>query len=180
MYINFDVLDKAQMTYPSFVLLIAVKQNDCDKLWMDSDHVEKYMSLLLRNGLVDHRKSDNWYKITKKGNAFLRDVGTAGVTDEVKATFLKLVQLYKDYGRNVGSANKALKVFAQFVEETKNLFTFDLIVETVEEYLINSEPQYTARLDLFIWKPANAYARKFTIEDSRLYTKCRQNANSIS
>jgi hypothetical protein len=177
MYINFDVLDKAQMTYPSFVLLIAVKQNDCDKLWMDSDHVEKYMSLLLREGLVEPRKKDNWYKITKKGNGFLRDVGTAGISDEIKATFLRLVQLYKDYGRNVGSANKALKMFAQFVEETKNLFTFDHIVETVEEYLMQTDPEYTARLDLFIWKPSNAYARKFSIDDSRLYTKCKANAN---
>ncbi len=180
MYINFDVLNESNLTYETLVLLVTIKQSDCGKLEMDSETIEDHVNLLLSEGMIAHRKSDNWYKIAKKGTAFLRDIGIAGISDEVKANFLKLVQLYKDYGRNIGSANKALKVFAQFVEETNNLFTFDQIVETVEEYLMSSDPQYTARLDLFIWKPANAYARKFTIEDSRLYTKCREYANSIS
>jgi hypothetical protein len=180
MYINFDVLNASNLTYETLVLLVAIKQSDCEKLDMDSETIEDNVNLLLSEGMIAHRKSDNWYKIAKKGTAFLRDIGIAGISDEVKANFLKIAQLYKDYGRNIGSANKALKVFAQFVEETNNLFTFDQIVETVEDYLMSSEPQYTARLDLFIWKPANAYARKFTIEDSRLYTKCREYANSIS
>jgi DNA-binding MarR family transcriptional regulator len=171
MYINFEYLNKQELDYTDFIILVAVNQKDLSSFIHHCDEsFDEGLKCLGEKGYIERLKSKEGYKLTKQGRKILREVEVANISDEVNSLLVRLQDAYIASNRKgkLGNQKNALKFLANFVAETD--FDSDLIVAAVEQYLDDTPEMYTSMLEKLIFKPANHYSSKFKLSESKLYT----------
>tara|TARA_S200002703_G_scaffold118613_1_gene104278 strand:+ start:812 stop:1354 length:543 start_codon:yes stop_codon:yes gene_type:complete len=171
MYINFEYLNKQEFDYTDFLILIAINQKDLSSFVHNCDEsIDETLEHLGEKGYIERFKSKEGYKLTQKGRKILREVEIADISEDVNELFVRLKDRYIANNREnkLGSQKKALKYLANFVAETN--FSYDNIVDAVEEYLVDTPDKFTSKLENLIFKPANIYSTKFKLEECKLHT----------
>lgn len=169
-YINIDFLNKSKLCWDDVLYLMLVKQGAEEHL-KDEAIIEK----LLITGCVKKIKRKNktetensLLRLDKKGKEFLDKLQEAPITNEVKIVVDWLCEIYLGLGKNIG--NKAqltrnIRDFSNATDISKNRLV-QLCTTFVND---ESQMEYSFYLEYVFWKAPNAFATRFSLENSRLW-----------
>lgn len=178
MYINTKVLKKYGIGVEKFFILQMYQQKDyAEEDSMLASFLPVNLDILEKDGFIkklsNYKKSDpiyKWYRLDKKGKAFMREVQIVGISDLSKKLSVSLINLYESYNISIDANNNKKKVHelvAWFLGNTD--FSAKEIYGKVEDYIRNTEKTYVSSLTNLIWKPPNLYAVHKNLSDSKLY-----------
>jgi len=186
MYINFEVLKKSGLNLDELAALLAIRQKTTDAFHDFKEHhlkddeevdfLGEAVVTLLEKELVTPIKSGKGFKMLKKGTTLVRYLEIANLTSEIKEQYasLKLAYISAGLDKKLGKTSVGLKYYANFLGESG--FTHDQAYRAVEEHIEerSSEPEFTKQLHNLICEPQNRFSTRFDLEDSKLYSICKQ------
>lgn len=172
-------MEKRGVTLTQMALLQLIKQNKSEGSpsaeYLSNNLSDEDVKFFEDNEFITtvkpKRKSDTVYDLlrtTKKGNQFLEEVETEGVTEDDLKLYEVLKTIYQEEGKELGNQKRTKQFMAQFrVQsgiERNELFT--LCREFIED---EENFKYSIRLEYVFFKGASAFDTKFSIDQSRLY-----------
>ena len=176
MYINFKILEGKAVEVEDLILLAACRQNKTESLgkFIEDKFGKGKLWFLEQKGYIEYikgKKSDTEFdrvRISSKGQDLLDAVETPEVTPEDLRLYEWLESIYKDSGRVVGNRKKTklyISLFRTQSQIDRNRLAF-LCSTFIED---SSEMEYSIKLELLFFKPANVFTTRFDLEESRLW-----------
>lgn len=177
MIFNTSIYIASFLSDSDFVTLLMVK----DKAWNALYERHGDCQNLMVRGWLDTVKPKKGqsevetYRLSKKAKAFLIDLEVPELTEERKQVARSLISLYQEHNleEKIGNRRKVLRDVCWFMAETD---AGELtIVTSVDDYLsATTDKSYVKKLENLIHELPNAFATKYQIENSYLYTLIRR------
>lgn len=165
MYINFDLLFKAEMKSGDLLILLMIKQKEYERL---EHHRERLLKLYEEGYVTTIKGKTNTPKymnarLSKKGVKFLGELEVPNITDEAIKLVDDLMGLVEDLGKNKPNKKKLTFLVNWFMAET------GADAETIFSHVEECYSRFHIMESIF-FKPKNAYTTKPNLADSYLYT----------
>ena len=165
MYINFDLLFKAEMKSGDLLILLMIKQKEYERL---EHHRERLLKLYEEGYVTTIKGKANTPKymnarLSKKAVKFLGELEVPNITDEAIKLVEDLMGLVEDLGKNKPNKKKLTFLVNWFMAETGA--DAETIFSHVEEYISGWNV-----LENMFFKAKNAYTTKPNLAESYLYT----------
>lgn len=165
MYINFDLLFKAEMKSGDLLILLMIKQKEYEHLVEHKDRLNK----LFKQGYVTTIKgkvsepAHTKARLTPKAAKFLNDLEVPNITEEAIKLVEDLMGLAEDLGKPKPNKKRLQRYITWFMSrvDTDVETIYSLIEEHLEKWVV---------LENMFYKPKNAYSTKPNLEESYLYT----------
>lgn len=170
MYINIDFLNKSDLCWNDVLYLILVKQKEENHL-----NNKTVITNLLDLGYVKKIKRKNktetensLLRLDKKGKEFLDKLEESLVLEEHKIVAEWLCKTYLDLGKKIGNKAQLIRNIRDFSNATD--ISKNRLVHLCTTF-VNDESQmeYSFYLEYIFWKAPNAFATRFSLENSRLW-----------
>lgn len=174
MYINLKFLESKDLTFERLMLLQLVKQQkfeDCSEYLIDQ---KKNLRSLTEAGLITSikgRKKDSAeskLRPTKEGEELLANVEIPEIIEDDLVLFEWVKGIYLSRDKKLGNQKKTKLYIALFrvhsgIDRNKLATLLSVFLED------DQNMEYNLVLEYALFKPQNAYATKFSLEQSRLY-----------
>jgi hypothetical protein len=172
MNINFNYALKKGL-YPQDVLHLmlikycGVKENNANQYFLDLTKA------------LDTKNIVEYIKVAKNGNISLNTEGTkflndlSNVTEDLKTdednAILDYIVKYCEDNTDyiVGNKKQLLRNIINF--RLASGFSSEQIFTTMRHFLFSDDSEYFKKFEYLFWKPFNAYDKKFSLQNSRLY-----------
>lgn len=170
MYINIDFLNKSNLCWNDVLYLILVKQKEENHL-----NDETVITNLLNLGYIKKIKRKNktesensLLRLDKKGKEFLDKLEESPVLEEHKIVAEWLCKTYLGLGKKIGNKAQLIRNIRDFSNATD--ISKNRLVQLCTTF-VNDESQmeYSFYLEYVFWKAPNAFATRFSLENSRLW-----------
>lgn len=185
-YTNFEILEKSDLEAEDLILLSACRQNRTEELGsiIEERFGKQKLWILEQKGFIEYikgKKGQSDYdkvRITTKGQDFLDDVETPGVTDDDLKLYEWLEAEYKSSGRIIGNRKKTKLYISLFrahsqIDRNRLAFLCDMFLQDDEKM------KYSQKLEFMFFKPANVFTTRFDLEESRLYKYYLENKEAF-
>lgn len=177
-YINFPLLKKSDISYEDYLMLVCIRQMRTEPLQEYLNDICKGKENKLKEfeskGLVEFIKKDAkkglmfCVRTSKKANEFLDNLSIAEVTEADIILWDWLVKKYKRESLEIGNAKRGKRYVAQFRSESG--ISGNHLVLLCKTFINDStQMEWSKRLEFLFFKPPNAFATRFDIEESKLY-----------
>lgn len=156
MYINFNILEKENLTFPDLKIFLLINQKElsADKANMIEPLLKKY----IHDGYLKEIKTGKTFldrlRVTKRTKELLVKLSIMDENDEVIQLATELIDLFESYSKEYGNKMNITSSLCWFISKTA--FTPEQIKESVEEWLSNDWKMW---LENIIWdkKKANVF-----------------------
>lgn len=175
MYINLKYLEEVGLIWKDIIVLQLAKQQKTENL---EDHLkpfEETIEIFLSTGLLKKvkakRKKDSELsrvRIDKPGMEILDNIEIPELLEEDITIFNWMKNIYLGKEKKLGNQKKTKMYIAFFRTQSgidKNRLSY-LISTFVAD---DSNMEYNFQLEYVFYKPINAYATRFQLDESRLY-----------
>lgn len=175
-YTNFEILEKSDLEAEDLILLTACRQNRTEGLGsiIGKRFGKSKLWVLEQKGFIEYIKGKKGQsdfdkvRITSKGQDFLDDVETPGVTNDDLKLYEWLELEYKSSGRIIGNRKKTKLYISLFrvhsqIDRNRLAFLCDTFLRD------DDKMKYSQKLEYMFFKPPNVFTSRFDIEESRLY-----------
>lgn len=158
MYINKDVYEENKLSSSELFSLFMVNQKEkC----VDN------LAILHEKGYISFTKAGE-ARITPSGKELLERLTTPFVEEQDEIIYQWLATKYEEAGKEIGNHSKTKKWIAEFRAKS-NIEKNNLALLCKTFLDDNKNMEYNNKLEFAFFKPANAFATRFKLEESRLY-----------
>jgi hypothetical protein len=177
MYINFELAEKKGLSPTDVANLQLISQNKTENLEgvITNNIPLSILNLYQESGYVTLVKAknkrdsiQNRIRLSTKGNDLLEDLQVPEVNEDDLQLYDWLESIYKKEQKEIGNRKKT-KIWISLFRSNSGISRNKLAV--LCKTFLNDESQflYSQRLEYLFFKPANAFAVKFDLEQSKLY-----------
>lgn len=171
MFINFKTFLSCGLASHELLILQAIYQRD---YWFLEDKMGYVLNLEDR-GFISRVKptkksQPEWeiIRLSDKGVDLVKEIDVPEVVENDKIFLDWISDYYLKKGKEIGSKNKCLKYIA-CLRAYSNL-SHRHLAELLKTFLLDEENmKYNYKLEYALFKPENAYSKKFNLDDSRIY-----------
>lgn len=170
MYVNIDFLNKSNLCWNDVLYLILVKQKEENHL-NDETVITNLLDLSYIKKIKRRNKTEtenSLLRLNKKGKEFLDKLEEAPVLEEHKIVAEWLCKTYLGLGKKIGNKAQLIRNIRDFSNATD--ISKNRLVQLCTTF-VNDESQmeYSFYLEYIFWKAPNAFATRFSLENSRLW-----------
>lgn len=169
-YVNTKFLNNSGYTWDDVYTLLLIKQGQAEEL------EKEWTTKLLEKGLIKLIKAKSKsepelsrLRLDKKGKEFLDKLSEAEELPEHKKITDWLATIYVNLGKKVGNKAKLTRHIRDFSNSTdiqRNKLVF-LCTEFIND---PDQMEWSFCLEYIFWKAPNAFATRFSLENSRLWS----------
>lgn len=173
MYINTKRLKNHPFSAQDYFNFCAIKNNDFEYIaeHVSEDDYRRYEAISAIKYIKPKRKGQDVSELVRidKVSDVLEDITEADIEEEDEVVLLWLAEYYTNAGKEVGNKRRTARHIRDFRIKSgiqkNNLINLCLAFISDE-----SNMEYSHKLEYLFYKPKNAFAAKFILEDSRLYS----------
>lgn len=168
MIVNFEILKKTHLTDVDFMNLLRINNK-----YYEDVNLADVQHLIAQDWLTTikvKKISNSALRLSKKAKQLLKTLQVVGITDEAQQLFTRIVDLYINNGHEskIGNRRELIRRISWFLVETN--FPQDQVYNLIEDYMLRlNDSTYLTKAENLFWKPANLYASKYTLSQSKLY-----------
>ena len=178
------LLQKGLSPYDQFLMQLVFQNTSEDmseqlQIYMEMDNLTRLLALELLTEVKAKNKKESEFRrlrLSKKGKEVLRNSQIADYTENDEKLFEYIVELYNKAGNSVGNDVKVKQLLAWFrVEAGTTRKAIYLAIKSYVDDLVDSDDEkFIASVENYIWKAPSVFSTKWTLGDSKLYTKIQE------
>jgi len=174
MYLNMKYLKENNLSFEDIFVLQLAKQQRTENCTEYLEDLEKVVISLEKTGYLTRikgKKADSEMskvRISKEGDVILSNLEIAEVTENDITLFTWIKGIYLEMEKTLGNQKKTKLYIALFrIHSGISLNSLAFLMNTF--VTDDRNMKYNNCLEYALFKPQNAYATKFDLEESRLY-----------
>lgn len=167
-YINTNFLNSSEISWQQVYWLLLIKQGEeVENMSAVSDLIDLKMVKLVK--AKNKSESDlSRLRLDTEGKKFLEKLGESEISEEHQRVADWMCQIYLDLGKKVGNKTKLTRHIRDFSNITG--ISRNRLVHLCQELTNDSEQmEFSHVLEFIFWKAPNAFATRFSLENSRLW-----------